>query len=186
MLLFFQIQLTSSGQTALTPVAGFFVVYFLVIAIILIIGWHFIRRSARSRRRLPKKYRLHTFLVKVPRAGIDEESKENLQLVQEKIAVAESLYSVIGGLKPQVGFSSWIYGRRDHISFEMVAHRGLIHFYIAVPEYLKKLLEDQIHAQYPDAQIEEVGDYNIFKPKSFSFGTYLVLERPHALSLIHI
>ncbi len=184
MLPLLQIQfLVSSGQISGTSLAGFFVIYFFVIIVFLFLGWHFIRRTVKSKRHLPAKYRIHTLLVKVPRAGIDEETNNNLQALQEQIAVAESFYSVIGGLKPERGTHTWLYGRRDHISFEMVVYKGLIHFYVAVPTYLKKLLEDQIHAQYPDAQIEDVRDYNIFKPNSFSLGTYLVLERDSAFPI---
>ncbi len=159
------------------PIAIFLVVYFLAVLGLLFAIWYFARRTIRSHRRLPKAFRMQTLLVKVPRSGIDDETSETLDSNQEKIAVAESFYSVLGGLKPHRGFQSWLYGRRDHISFEMVVLGGLIHFYVAVPAYLNKLVEDQIHAQYPDAQIERVKDYNVFSPKSFSIGTYLVLER---------
>jgi len=187
MLFLLQLTLTKYGQVSGTlpdfSIVVFLMVYFVGLIALLFVLWHFIRRSLRQRRRLPKQFRMQTLLVKVPRAGIDDENKENLESNKEKIAVAESLYAVLGGLKPQRGFNAWLYGRHDHIGFEMVVINSLIHFYVAVPTYLRQLFEDQLHAQYPDAHVEVVKDYNIFKPNSFSIGTYLVLERPAAFPI---
>ena len=51
---------------------------------------------------------------------------------------------------------------RNHLALEIVAQEGLVKFYLAVPRHLQRLVELQIHAQYPHAHIEEVQDYNIF------------------------
>lgn len=48
------------------------------------------------------------------------------------------------------------------ISFEIVAKQEDIRFYVWVPQRLKDLVEKQIHGSYPDAEITEVDEYNIF------------------------
>ena len=48
------------------------------------------------------------------------------------------------------------------VSFEIVAKQEDIKFYIWTPNKLKDLVEKQVHGAYPDAEIEEVPEYNIF------------------------
>ncbi len=48
------------------------------------------------------------------------------------------------------------------ISFEIVAKQEDIKFYIWTQNMLKDLIEKQVHGAYPDAEIEEVPEYNIF------------------------
>lgn len=48
------------------------------------------------------------------------------------------------------------------ISFEIVAKQEDIKFYVWTPNKLKDLVEKQVHGAYPDAEIEEVSEYNIF------------------------
>lgn len=48
------------------------------------------------------------------------------------------------------------------ISFEIVAKQEDIRFYVWAPKKLKDLVEKQIHGSYPDAEILEVDEYNIF------------------------
>jgi hypothetical protein len=54
-----------------------------------------------------------------------------------------------------------------------VVQDSKISFYVAVPEKLRQFAEQQIHAQYPNSEISEVTDYNIFKPQSHVVGAYL-------------
>lgn len=45
------------------------------------------------------------------------------------------------------------------ISFELLAYEQYIYFFVGIDRELRDLLEGQIYAQYPDAEIEESGDY---------------------------
>lgn len=94
-------------------------------------------------------------------AGMQEKS---LAEIQEDIAVAEGLFESVGGLKADRGIRAWFLGREDTVSFEIVAHEGLVAFYIVAPVRFRDFIEQQVHSQYPLAQIEDVGDYNIFPP----------------------
>lgn len=44
-------------------------------------------------------------------------------------------------------------------SFEIVSIEGDVHFYVRTPTRSRDIIESQIYAQYPDAEIKEVEDY---------------------------
>lgn len=46
-------------------------------------------------------------------------------------------------------------------SLEIVSIEGQVHFYIQIPSRLKGLVETQMYAQYPQAQIRQVADYTL-------------------------
>ena len=150
------------------------IVAFLIILLFIIRG--ILKRKAHLKGGAFEKI---TLLVTVPKISPEERGagEETLQGIQEDIGVSEIFFSAIGGMKAQKGFQSWLMGREDEISFEIVAQDGLIHFYVAVPRYLREYIEQQLHAQYPDAQVVEVEDYNIFKPRGIILGSYLIFSR---------
>src|SRR3989338_777341 len=119
-------------------------------------------------------------LVSVPKEAAEKKSElekqKTLQEIQEDIAIGEKLFAAIGGLRAQRGFASWFFGRSDLFSFEIVAREGLIWFYIAVPPKFREYITGQIHALVPNAQVEEVEDYNIFTPHGSIAGGYLTLK----------
>jgi len=70
-----------------------------------------------------------------------------------------SLYSIKkGGLKQKLSV-------QPTISFEIVGKKEDIRFYVWTPKALKDLVEKQIHGAYPDAEVVEVEEYNIFSEK---------------------
>ncbi len=106
-----------------------------------------------------------TFLIKLPKEKSDEDNNSSsAEAIKEEISRGETIFSSIGGLKAQRGFSVFLTGRNDHFSFEIVASKGRIAFYVAVPVAMSRYIEQQIHAHYPEASIEEVEDYNVFTP----------------------
>ncbi|MBI3386040.1 type IV secretion system DNA-binding domain-containing protein [Candidatus Gottesmanbacteria bacterium] len=77
-----------------------------------------------------------------------------------KIDAAEQLFaSLHGTLKG--GFWSFL-KPQDHFSFEIVAKKEDIRFYLSVPRKLVDLVEKQVHGAYPGADVKEVDEYNIF------------------------
>ena len=71
-------------------------------------------------------------------------------------------------------------------SLEIVGDGGEIHFYIWTHDFFKKMIESQIYAQYPDAEIFEVDDYMADYPDSMPDDQYeitggeLILTKPDA------
>ncbi|NCD01090.1 type IV secretory system conjugative DNA transfer family protein [bacterium] len=107
------------------------------------------------------------FLIMLPKEKPgDSEKGNNTQDIQSEIAKGETLLSAIGGLRAEKGFNSWFRGRKDHFSLEILAHNNKIAFYMAVPPNKTRYMEQQIHAYYPEAVIDEVTDYNAFDIKN--------------------
>lgn len=109
--------------------------------------------------------------------------QESIQKVREMIAVMETVFGNIGGLRAQRGIGAWLKGRTDHFSFEIVNRGGTIYFYVAVPKKLRPFVEEQIHAQFSSAVIEETQDYNIFSPAGTILAGYLVYKRKNAFPI---
>lgn len=118
------------------------------------------------------------FLVKLPK----EKPKDNeigftVAQLREEIAKGETIFAGIGGLKAEDSLKSWFLGRSDHFSFEVVANQNKIAFYFAAPRTHALYLEQQIHAHYPEAVIEEIEDYNSFAPNSEVCAAYLKTKK---------
>jgi len=130
---------------------------------------------------VPTKYRKTILQVQLPKVthGTGSSEEVTVQKIQEEIAVSETIFGSLGGLRADRGFKNWLYGRNDDISFEVVFDDGRIKFFAAVPQYLRGYLEQQIHGQYPEAHIEEIPDYNIFRPETVVVGSYLTFKRPY-------
>jgi len=77
-----------------------------------------------------------------------------------KIDAAEQMFSSLHSIH-HGGFWSFL-KPAEHISFEIVARREDIRFYVSMPHHLMDLVEKQIHGAYPGADIKEVEDYTIF------------------------
>ena len=120
-----------------------------------------------------------TLMVTIPRFRNQEDAKQNeaTSQIKEHIAMAEGIYAAIGGLKPHHGISAWFFGRSDAVALEIVAHKKLVTFYVTLPKNMRAFFEQQLHAQWSDAQFEEVLDYNMFSPQGTMLGGYVTLKR---------
>ena|SRR3989344_2310700 len=125
-----------------------------------------------------KAFHKTILLIRVPKERKNEgqqnmNQEENITQIRERIAIADTIFSAISGLKREKGLVKWFTGRRDNFSFEIVVKDSKISFYVAVPDKYREFLEQQIHAQYPHAEINEEPDYNIFQPECHIVGAYL-------------
>lgn len=78
-----------------------------------------------------------------------------------KIDAMEQLFAALYAIKKGGGRKLKTY-TQPTISFEIVAKSEDIRFYIWTPKSLQDLIEKQAHGAYPDAEIVEVQEYNIF------------------------
>ncbi len=159
------------------------------LGLVLLISFFYILRTVfMVKGRESKAFHKTVLLIKVPKEKKGEKPESasgdaNLNEAREEIAVAETLFSAIAGLKRESGLLTWLRGRNDHVSFEIVVKDSKISFYVAVPDKIKGFVEQQVHAQYPHAEITEEADYNIFKPQSHIVGAYLWLKHKSAFPL---
>lgn len=160
----------------------FFWLFFGALALAIIIVLLNLARSifhgfSRESRAFHKKI----LLIKIPKEKIGSDTKaggneENINQLREQIAVAETLFSAVAGLRSETGFIKWLRGGSKHLAFEIAVKNNLINFYVAVPENLTDFLTQQVHAQYPHSEISEVPDYNIFEPDSHIAGARLIAK----------
>jgi len=80
-----------------------------------------------------------------------------------KIDAAEQMLASLYSIKKGGWFK--FFKTQPHISFEVVAKHEDIRFYVSVPEKMQDMVEKQINGAYPDAEITQVQEYNIFSEK---------------------
>lgn len=93
---------------------------------------------------------------------------------ETKIDAAEQMFASLYSIKKS-GFLSK-FKAPNHLSFEIVASKENIRFYVAVHEDLRDLVEKQIHGAYPDAEVKQVEEYNLFSEKGKVASASLVLK----------
>jgi len=73
---------------------------------------------------------------------------------------AEQIFSTVHGIYRKMSFWKRLFGfRQDCVSFEMANIDKSIRFFIAFPSRFRNMIESQVYAQYPDAEIFDVDDY---------------------------
>jgi hypothetical protein len=83
-------------------------------------------------------------------------SRENEKLP----IVAEQMFAVLHGIIHSVSFFEKLRGvSTESLSFEIANVDLQIKFFIHTPIHLRNFVENQVYAQYPDVEIEEVSDY---------------------------
>ena len=104
-----------------------------------------------------------TLMVKLP--------KDN----EIKIDTAEQMFASLYSLK-KTGFFSFLQPE-DLFSFEIVAMKEDISFYVNCPRKIRDMVEKQIHGAYPGADIQEKDEVNIFSEKGRVAFASLHLEK---------
>jgi hypothetical protein len=134
-------------------------------------GYFYVRQLYREQKNYERGLKMVPLLIHLPPASDDTESsgRDARDLVDENISRAQVLYGILASTF-QKGFKNKFYGQR-HIALEIVATKGFIHFYTAVPIALVSVVEQSIISAYPAARLEEVTEHNIFSPVGRITGT---------------
>ena len=165
-------QLDSFSQSIINLTFIFLLSFLLASIIIACLAGIFLAASfwRKSRERHDKA--LDTTLLEVSRP------REN----EIKIDAAEQLFSSLTSIKGTKGVFGFLKAP-DVISFEIVAKPQDIRFYVGVPNKLRDMVEKQIHGSYPDAQIMEVDEYNLFEIVGKIAYAQLKLSKAHYLPI---
>ncbi|MDD3035564.1 MAG: TraM recognition domain-containing protein, partial [Candidatus Saccharimonadaceae bacterium] len=109
--------------------------------------------------------------IHIPPSSDDLETggRDERDVTEEVLSEAQIMYNIISSTATK-GFKSRIYGQR-HLSFEILAHEGLIYYYAVVPVVLIDVVKQAVAAAYPSARLEEVEDRNIFSQAGKISGT---------------
>jgi hypothetical protein len=160
------------------PVISIFVGAIALILLLIILFW--IMREYANRKRSTNMVFLRVMLPK--KEGKEEKEAEGEQFGTSKdfiknsgimTQLLEALHAVIS---PKL--IDKITGQK-FFSFEYAVLNGQIYFYVVTHYSLQEIFEKQITAFYPDADIERVDDYNIFKPDSKHSATVMKFSKPN-------
>jgi hypothetical protein len=146
-------------------------------------GYYYVRRLYREQKNYERGLKMVPLLIHLPPPSedVDSSGRDVRDINDENISKAQVLYSILASTF-QKGFKNKFYGQR-HVAFEIIASKGVVHFYTAVPVGLVSVVEQAIISAYPAARLEEVGEHNIFSPVGRITGTMggeLVLKESYA------
>jgi hypothetical protein len=128
------------------------------------IAYFQVRKIFREQKNFERGLKMVPMLIHLPPISDDTElgGRDVRDIVDENVSKAQILYNIIAGTW-QKGMKSRFYGQR-HLTFEIVANKGFVHFYTAVPISLVDVVRQAVVSAYPSAQLEEVPEHNIFSP----------------------
>lgn len=141
------------------------------------------RKLLREAKNYERSFKMVTLLIHLPPLSddIDSETRDARDVADENISRATTMYNILASISKK-GFKSKFYGQR-HLAIEIVASKGFVHMYVAVPLPLIPVVEQAITSAYPSARLEEVPDHNIFSPVGKLSGTNggeIVLKESYA------
>ncbi len=153
---------------------GFFVTMTVIVLLAVGVGAFALfqyRRVLREAKNYERGLKMVPLYIHIPPASDDLEGngRDERDLTEEVLSQAEVMYNIIASTATK-GFKSRVYGQR-HISFEIVADGGLVHYYVVAPVGLIDVITQAVAAAYPAARLEEVDERNIFNPASKMSGT---------------
>lgn len=129
------------------------------------------RKTLREAKNYERGLKMVSLYIHIPPASDDLENngRDERDVTEEVISQAQVMYNIISSTATK-GFKSRIYGQR-HLSLEIVAHGGLIHYYAVVPTVLIDVVRQAVAAAYPSARLQEVDERNIFNQAGKLSGT---------------
>lgn len=160
-------QNTGPNLTALLATVVVALGLFLGLAALIAFSWKFLKGLIKYRDREKKSLQFVLLQVIVPRDS------------EVKIDAAEQFFATFTALKKSTGFLNKAFFAQPHISFEIVALHESIKFYVSCHKDHQDMVEKQLNGAYPDAEIKEVPEYNIFSENGQTAYALLKLRSPN-------
>ncbi|MBC7943415.1 TraM recognition domain-containing protein [Candidatus Saccharibacteria bacterium] len=129
------------------------------------------KKVLREAKNYERGLKMVAMYIHIPPSSDDLEGngRDERDVTEEVLSQAQVMYNIIASTATK-GFKSKVYGQR-HLSLEIVAHEGLVHYYAVVPTVLIDVVRQAISAAYPSARLEEVEERNIFNQAGKLSGT---------------
>ncbi|HEX6462334.1 MAG TPA: TraM recognition domain-containing protein [Candidatus Saccharimonadales bacterium] len=129
------------------------------------------QRILREAKNYERGLKMIPLRIHLPPSSDDIEGggRDSRDVAEEVISQAQVMYNIISSTATK-GFKSKVYGQR-HVTFEIVASRGIIHYYVAVPLVLEDVIKQAVIAAYPTARLEQVEEQNVFSKVGKASGT---------------
>lgn len=152
----------------------FFITVFMVVSLgvaVAIFVFTQYRKMLREAKNYERGLKMVPMYIHIPPPSEDIETgnRDERDITEEVVSQAQVMYNIIASTATR-GFKSKIYGQR-HLSFEIIAQGGLVHYYTVVPVVLVDIVRQAIAASYPSARLEEVEEHNIFSEVGKMSGT---------------
>jgi len=148
------------------------IIIVVVVLVLLLYVFSQYRNVVREAKNYERGLKMVPLYIHIPPSGDDLEgngSRDERDLTEEILSQAQVMYNIISSTATK-GFKTKVYGQR-HISFEIIAHQGLVHYYAVVPTVLVEIIRQAVIAAYPSARLEEVEEKNIFNEAGKISGT---------------
>lgn len=128
-------------------------------------------KIVREAKNYERGLKMVPFLIHLPPPGddIDTGGRDERDITDEALSQAQVMYNIISSTATS-GFKTKVYGQR-HIAFEIIASKGRVHYYVAVPHVLIDVVQQAVSAAYPAARLEEVEEHNLFSKVGKISGT---------------
>ena len=148
------------------------VVVFVIIPAIGAIWYSHSKKVFREQKNFERGLKVVPMLIHLPPLSEDnhENGRDVRDLIDENISKSQVLYGIIASTIQKASFKNKFYGQR-HFGFEIIASKGIVSFYAAVPIALVEVVKQAVNSAYPTAQLEEVAEHNIFSPIGKISGT---------------
>lgn len=142
-----------------------------VIGGIVVVAYMQYSKIVREAKNYERGLKMVPFLIHLPPPGDDIETggRDERDITDEALSQAQVMYNIISSTATS-GFKTKVYGQR-HIAFEIIASKGLVHYYVAVPHVLVDVVQQAVSAAYPAARLEEVEEHNLFSKVGKISGT---------------
>ncbi len=142
----------------------------LLLVVLYLVYWQY-RRIVREAKNYERGLKMVPLLIHLPPSSDDIElgARDAREVAEEAISQAQIMYNIIASTATK-GFKSRLYGQR-HLALEIIANKGLIHFYLVTPLVLTEVVQQAVLAAYPTARVEECEEHNIFSTVGKISGT---------------
>ena len=129
----------------------------------LFVAFLLMRQHHRKTKNLERGLSMVTLRIFIPPISddVDNKSRDERDVVEENIAKATSLYSLLVAIADKTGFKTGYYGQQ-HLGFEIVFEKGFVSFYIASPADQIAIVRQAVTSAYSAAKIQKVEEHNIF------------------------
>lgn len=154
------------GSSPLVPI----LIIVLVIVIVFtfaVIGFNTFLKNLRENVLKEKNLGLVFYEIKLPRDN------------EVEIKAAEQMFAGLIGIGEKLTGLRKFFGARTFVSFEVVAFKESIKFYVVCPKRIATVVDRQINGTYPTAEIVQVKEYNLFSEDGHVSSTALKLDKDY-------
>lgn len=126
------------------------------------IAFFWYRKISRRAKDVERSLKMIPLLVKLPPQESREDNRDSRELIKENISRAEGMFNLLSGISAK---HALIYTKK-YLAFEIIATGKTINFYVVTPVSLLSAVQKALTSGYPDVQIVQTEDTNIFSEKS--------------------